>query len=269
MLSLILCRGRRWPKTRNQWGTYLLHMGIPVLLTGALVGMLWGQSGTMLLHEGERSNTAVSRGGRNIELPFSVKLARFSLEMYPVSRMNFLDIADTSGRMGLSVPVIQKGHLLIPELTAEVSVEEWLNDFILDEKGKARNRSTEWNNPAIHLRWGKESFWLFARYADYGAHARTSLPYQFRYRLEETGGGIKSYKSAVQIIDDKAPLLSKTIQVNDPLRYKGYTFYQMSYDRESLSWTGLHVKKDPGVWLVYLGTLMMIAGLFMNIRKGK
>lgn len=269
VLSIILCRGRRWPKTLSQWGTYLLHMGIPVLLAGGLVGMILGESGTLILHEGEQSNSAVVRGGQPMKIPFSIKLVRFSLEMYPVNRQHFLDISEPSGRMEMSVPLTQKGPLQIPDLTAEVSVEEWLNDFVIDQKGNAQNRSTEWNNPAIRLRFGKELIWLFAKYADYGAHARTSLPYQFRYRLEETGGGIQSYKSEIRVINEGAVVLSKTIQVNDPLHYKGYTFYQMSYDQESLAWTGLHVKRDPGVWLVYLGSLMMIAGLLINILRRK
>lgn len=42
-------------------------------------------------------------------------------------------------------------------------------------------------------------------------------------------GGIKDYFSNLSIIDNGKTVLTKTIQVNDPLQYKGIWFYQSSY----------------------------------------
>jgi cytochrome c biogenesis protein ResB len=55
--------------------------------------------------------------------------------------------------------------------------------------------------------------------------------------------------------------LTKTIEVNDPLTHRGYTFYQSGYDARRPNWTSLQVVRDPGVPLVYGGFLMMIVGL--------
>jgi len=41
---------------------------------------------------------------------------------------------------------------------------------------------------------------------------------------------IKDYKSNITIIEDGREILSKTIEVNHPLLYKGIRFYQMSYE---------------------------------------
>jgi len=42
-------------------------------------------------------------------------------------------------------------------------------------------------------------------------------------------GSVKAWKSDLTVLEKKTPVLSKTIAVNRPLTYKGYSFYQTSY----------------------------------------
>lgn len=42
-------------------------------------------------------------------------------------------------------------------------------------------------------------------------------------------GAVKDWKSTLTVIENEKPGLSKTIEVNHPLSYKGYVFYQSSY----------------------------------------
>ena len=42
-------------------------------------------------------------------------------------------------------------------------------------------------------------------------------------------GSVKAWKSAVTVIENANPVLTKTIVVNKPLTYRGYSFYQTSY----------------------------------------
>jgi len=42
-------------------------------------------------------------------------------------------------------------------------------------------------------------------------------------------GSVKAWKSDLTVLEKKSPILSKTIAVNHPLTYKGYSFYQTSY----------------------------------------
>lgn len=42
-------------------------------------------------------------------------------------------------------------------------------------------------------------------------------------------GNVKAWKSDLTVLEKKTPVLSKTIAVNHPLTYKGYSFYQTSY----------------------------------------
>jgi cytochrome c biogenesis protein len=57
----------------------------------------------------------------------------------------------------------------------------------------------------------------------------------FELRLDKftteyySDGSVKAWKSAVTVIENANPVLAKTIVVNRPLTYHGYSFYQTSY----------------------------------------
>ena len=59
-------------------------------------------------------------------------------------------------------------------------------------------------------------------------------------------GGIKDWKSSLVVIDNGEEKISKTIEVNHPLSYKGFVFYQSSYgwDWENPTVTVVVKKKD-------------------------
>jgi cytochrome c biogenesis protein len=42
-------------------------------------------------------------------------------------------------------------------------------------------------------------------------------------------GAVKDWKSTVTVLDGGAPVLTRTIEVNEPLKYRGVTFYQQGY----------------------------------------
>lgn len=78
-----------------------------------------------------------------------------------------------------------------------------------------------------------------------------------------------SYSSVVQTPDNKEHLIA----MNEPLKYKGLTFYQASFQQDPDGTpiaSILSVNYDPGRWVKYLGSLIIslgIVGLFYNKRK--
>jgi cytochrome c biogenesis protein ResB len=77
-----------------------------------------------------------------------------------------------------------------------------------------------------------------------------------------TDGSVKDYYSNLTVLDQGQEVKTKTIQVNDPLIYKGVKFYQSSYgDSNGTPYTGLSVRKDPGVNYVWLGCGLMVLGI--------
>jgi hypothetical protein len=101
----------------------------------------------------------------------------------------------------------------------------------------------------------------------------TDVPgYKMVFQKQER---IKDFLSILQVVNGGHVMTEKKIEVNDPLKYGGYTFYQSTYDSEHGRWSGLQVKKDPGVGLVYAGFIIMTAGMvvifYVNplVRKSK
>lgn len=80
-------------------------------------------------------------------------------------------------------------------------------------------------------------------------------------------GSPKEYRSSITVLESGVPVLQKDIIVNDPLRYKGVNFFQSSFKKipfEGRYHTVLQVTKDPGVWVVYIGFILIIIGCFIT-----
>jgi len=71
------------------------------------------------------------------------------------------------------------------------------------------------------------------------------------------------FESDVELSDTaRGVILMRTIKMNHPLKYRGYTFFQSSYvSNGGPETTILSVRNDPGTPLVYAGFLIVIAGV--------
>ena len=91
------------------------------------------------------------------------------------------------------------------------------------------------------------------------AHGR---PY-YEFRLIRTGQALDWF-SVLSAIDSQGNVLkSHTVQVNSPLRYQGYRFYQATagQDRDGFGISGISVTKQPGVIYMYWGYAILTSGV--------
>ncbi|MBI4436672.1 MAG: cytochrome c biogenesis protein ResB [Candidatus Omnitrophica bacterium] len=72
---------------------------------------------------------------------------------------------------------------------------------------------------------------------------------------------IKEFRSTVELREGNQLLRTGKIEVNGPLKEKGYLLYQSGYDEENPRKTLLEVVRDPGVPIVYTGFVLLILGL--------
>lgn len=85
--------------------------------------------------------------------------------------------------------------------------------------------------------------------------------HQFFLNYWQDANDIKDFKSQLTILNDNQEVLTKTIEVNYPLSYGGYRFYQSGWDPEQTGWSRIQVVKDPGVLVVYLGFIITMLGM--------
>lgn len=128
-------------------------------------------------------------------------------------------------------------------------------------KMEVHSGSGESRNPAIRLAVGTmqgiQGRWLFANQLD--PHSGDS-PFQFYYSHDFP---IKAYVSDIKILDGGKEVMRKSLRVNHPLKYKGVTLFQASYDKENERWSGIQVTRDPGIPVVYTGFVGMMIGLIL------
>ncbi|MGE3682961.1 MAG: cytochrome c biogenesis protein ResB [Bdellovibrionales bacterium] len=105
--------------------------------------------------------------------------------------------------------------------------------------------------------------------AYYISYAHRQLELGFPLRLKNFRVGTyqgteraASYESEVEVPGQGTVLVS----MNEPLKHEGYTFYQASFQRDEQGRpvvSILSVNYDPGRWLKYLGSLLIVLGSIM------
>jgi len=84
-----------------------------------------------------------------------------------------------------------------------------------------------------------------------------SIVLAFQQKPEE----VKDYMSTLEIIEEGNVVKSQIVEVNKPLVYDGYYFYQSNYNPDDPDYSGIQVVKDPGIFIVYFGFIVLISGL--------
>ncbi len=101
-------------------------------------------------------------------------------------------------------------------------------------------------------------------------HKRYPLPFtiylkQFKVEFHPGTAVAKSYESIVEIIKPGAKQEAR-IYMNNPLRYRDYTFYQSSYfiDPQGRKYSTLAVVKNAGHFLPYAACFVVLFGLVVH-----
>lgn len=81
---------------------------------------------------------------------------------------------------------------------------------------------------------------------------------------------IADYIATLTVIEDGKEIRTEQVEVNHPLRYKGYRFYQSSFDDSRTDaegrWTTvLQVRKDRGSPFVWTGIIIVSLGLMLGL----
>ncbi|MBI4651510.1 cytochrome c biogenesis protein ResB, partial [Candidatus Desantisbacteria bacterium] len=153
----------------------------------------------------------------------------------------------------------------------KIKVEDFDLNFEFEDGPLISERFPGRNNAAVELSLYKDEKllkrgWFFWAFPEFQEFKDLGLLVRFdNYWQPE----IKDYKSELSIIENGKTVLTKTIEINHPLKYKGIMFYQNTYrepiDKDlSVYVSGLQVVKDPGVWIVYFGCGLMIIGVILS-----
>lgn len=278
-------------------GSMLTHISFLLILAGGVVRGVWGIKGTLELHEGEAKNS-FARADGPVQLPFAVHLEKFQLIRDEAAKLDQRgasaerhDIqiqwpekslaARVTSKIGEWQTLVTPAEAESASTTVRFRLARFVPDFVIDnDKRQIISRSDRPNNPAVLVEVKGPGFennqWLFARHPDFSLqndHGNGSDPHlmplkmTYLYTPQDNQNGemaLKNFRSTVRLVENGTAGASVNIEVNSPLKYKGYTFFQSGYNPDDLCWTALEVVRDPGVPLVYSGFFFLIGGLFIS-----
>jgi len=256
-------------------GLLLIHAGCVFILAGAMWSSEKGHqiqkklfgtdkitTGQMRIHEGHSDNRVILEDNKQIkELPFSIELKDFQIEYYKPA---YLHIQTRDGQ-GWRIPVeIDTEFPLGPEF-GTIKILRAFENFKITIEGESRKIIDDpqpGSNPAVEVQITSPEGQVTNRYVfeRFGGHARPEDKFALSYRRV-----ISDYISQLRVIKDNKVAAEKDIEVNHPLSFGGYHFYQHSYDSEAGQYTVLMVVSNTGLGVVYAGYWMLCTGVIWHL----
>jgi cytochrome c biogenesis protein len=224
---------------------YVVHVSVLIVIAGALAGSMLGFKGTMNLLEGETSDEVVLAESQSVhKLPFDVRCDRFEVSFYdtgaPKEFKSELSVIE-NGREVSTQSIVVNGPMSYDGITiyqasygtALKKAEIELTDV---DSGKKISMTLPYREP-VNIP---------------GANDQLMIA-EYRENLMRVG-------QAIELVYGKQGRESSAawILVDRPYhgnRIENYLVRVTQTDKAKF--TGLEVKKDPGIWLVWAGFLLM------------
>lgn len=253
----------------SRLGVYITHFSILIILLGAVIGIFFGFKGYLNLPEGAVANEVYSVTDKEIPLNFDIRCDNFDVEFYGRSDM----------------PKEYKSWLTIIENGREVLKKSIAVNDPLTYEGITFYQSSYGLVPNSLER----GIFLFRVISTNGKTSNLNLRLGDTFEIPGTNitGKIIDFSPALKI-DESGQAFTYANQMNNPAVYiefsesghqKPYSGWILKRRPETwqlpdgnkvefldywgVEYTGLQVRKDPGVWVVYLGCITMSIGLFI------
>ncbi len=269
-------------------GIILSHLGALILLLGGLLTALFAREGYMVIAEGQKSpfvydyhlreltiyedNQAVYtipyedlkrvKALTNLDLPFDINILancdNCEIKMREQEPQGYdpAELQAMAQFMALTPkPKDKDAEANMTGLTMRLSGADIPESVYIAFEGMPK--------PVAFSAGGHEYKMLFGK-------QQRELPFHIElhdFVKEDYPGTMmaKSYHSDVSVLDDGVHWASR-IEMNAPLRYKGYTFYQSSFDQSGeVEMTVLSVVENKGRIFPYIGTFVIALGLILQL----
>ena len=248
----------KWRWTRL--GVYFVHLSILLLLIGSLIGSIFGFDGYVNIEEGQSVsaiNLSLEHAGKTKPLGFDILCEDFDVAFYDSgmakefrSSLTIMENGQPVYKKDIIVndPIRYKGINIFQSSYGPIKPKHATLKFTSTKTDMVYNKKVLFDEET-ELPEGNGRFVLI----DY------SKSYNFRGQVvgEAFMGNLTHDNGDVEGI-----VLPMRYPAFDRMR-KGEIFIEVA-EYEKLYYTGLQVTKDPGVWVVYAGFMMMIIGCYIT-----
>ncbi len=260
----------RWTRI----GVYVIHSSIILLIIGALIGGIFGFKASLQLDEGATSDVAFLFKKRTpVNMGFSIKCNEFDVKFYDTgapeefrSNLTIIENGKESFTKDIRVnhPLRYKGINIFQSSYGTARPDSVVLDIIMQPDKDVTTKTIKIGQE-IQLPEDQGLFKLegFLPHFDFRGN---NLGEAFVGRITQKDGN--SFQIALPV---KFPTFDK-------MRKGIFAFVVKEFEQKY--YTGLQVTKDPGIWYVYSGFILMIIGCwitffmshrsyFVEIKKNK
>ena len=234
-----------------RFGVYVTHSSILIIFLGSIIGNIWGFKAFVNIVEGTSVDQVWIRGQEAPhKLGFSVRCDDFDVTYYdgtnrPKEFMSILDVIDNGQEVVTDRKIIVNDPITYKGIT-----------FYQSSYGAA-------GDPTYKMKITPKGGKAFEVTVKDGVH--TPLPNGGSFAISGYAATYQQFGPAIQMhINDPAGkhgnpfILYQNYPDFDKNRSGDYQFSFLDYNE--LQYTGLQVKKDPGVEIVWFGSFLMIFG---------
>ncbi|MGZ6220978.1 MAG: cytochrome c biogenesis protein ResB, partial [Syntrophales bacterium] len=247
---------------KGRWSpfmVYVVHLSVLLVLCGALVGSIFGFKGFMNILEGEATNEVMLEGSdRGLNLPFQVRCDKFDVSYYDNGMPREFRSDLTLIRDGKEV---LKRELRVNDPLTYGGITFYQASYGATLKD-AEVELTDRESGAV-----RRFIVPFGEWVDIpGTRDRAQI-----LRFEEDFRRLGAAMVLLISRDGREPAGSWILMDKDFHGNKVENYSVKVLHATRIPFTGLQVKQDPGVWLVWLGFAAMLVGIgltyFVSHRK--
>lgn len=239
---------------------YFVHLSVIVIFIGAIVGSLFGYKGFVNIMEGESVSRVPTRSHKEIDPGFSVRCEKFSVALYDSGAPKEFKSILTVLENGKPVPGYEHVPVIVNDPLTYKGITFYQSSY--GNAGEYRFLVTDLDGRnAVPLTVSAEGS---ATLPDGGTmHVLESTP-----DIAPYSPGLSGPAANVEIHAPGGASERMVVYANHPELNRGHAREHGKgpvihfKGEEKRMYTGLQVAKDPGVWIVWLGCLLMVAGIF-------
>ncbi len=249
----------------SRLGVYITHFSLLIILIGAIIGIFFGFKGHLPLPEGSLSDVAIKNNNEKLQLGFNIRCDNFNTEFYGRSDMpkeysSWLTIIKDGKE------VLTKSISVNDPLTYEGITFYQANYGFIPERvsmGLFIFRVVSRDGKAVDLRLRLGDTFeipgtdISGRLVDFSPALRLDNFTTYTNQMNNPAVLVDFSKSG-------KPSFSGWILRRHPETWQLPDGSRVEFiDLWGVEFTGLQVRKDPGVWIVYLGCITISIGLFI------
>jgi len=264
----------------SRLGVYIVHLGVLVILGGALIDAFFGIRGTVIVPEGEKSNVLIIPAKNiQINLPFYIEVTDFRIVPYGDEAPKF---ADAVKSFESDLRIIKDGKVVAEGMTMVNGPFDYdgyrifqatygLTGNVLNmgvailDKEKVLQNSEDAFLGRVEVGVGKVAEFrdmlisverVILNINDPAAGFRGDIAPAVVLKVLKNR---KSYN--VPVVYD--PRTTVFIQYNEVEELKDFPYFLLMDGFEPQYFSGLQVSKNPGTNIIWLGSIILVGGMML------